>query len=173
MIHELVNLLDDPPQNGMLQVFIAILGPEIAIVGLLIEYKNIGKFNIGVLIMIGLIVIGALFVIFSRHITGCLNNCELRIEIHSRMQAIDDEYPYQLSIADSNNNVYFVFCKTKDDQNKVIKTMNTGNSPTIKYSNGTATYIDISQHIKNGAQVEKQIKEKYLLDIVKNSFSAF
>lgn len=172
MISELANFLNNPPQYETMQVIIMTLGITITTLGAIIGIKNIRRFE-NKAIMIVMAAIGLSGAIFSSEITERLNNGKLQTEIDSKMQAIDNKYPYQLSITDSNDNVYFVFCKTKDSQNKVIKTMNTGNSPTIKYSNGTATYIDISQHIKNGAQVEKQIKEKYLLDIVKNSFSAF
>lgn len=86
------------------------------------------------------------------------------------MEVVDNEYPYQISITDDNDNVYFVFCKTKDSQNKVIKTMNTGNNPTIKFSGQLATYMNLPQNINNGVQAEKKIEEKDLLFIVKTNF---
>lgn len=174
MINELANFLNNPPQYFDMQIILIILGSIIALIGVIIGLISLGyviRFNLGNVVSVGMIIIGVSGISFSSDITEQLNSGKLQTEIDSKMQTIDDEYPYQLSIADSNNNVYFVFCKTKDSQNKVIRTMNTGDNPTIKCSDDTATYINISQHIKNGIRVEKQIKEKYLLDIVKNNFN--
>lgn len=173
MINKLANFLNNPPQYQTIQLLIMIFGVFLAIVGMIVGLMSLGhtvKSNLGKVVALGMMMIGALGAFFSGDITEQLNSGKLQTEIDSKMQAIDNKYPYQLSIADSNDNVYFVFCKTKDSQNKVIKTMNTGDNPTIKTSGKTVTYINISQHI-NGVQVEKQIKEKYLLDIVKNNFN--
>lgn len=174
MINELANFLNNPPQHVGMQISIAILGFLIVIAGFIVGLMSLGhtvKSNLGKVVSLGIMVFGTLTVGYSGEIVEQLYNDKLQTEIDLKVQAIDNEYPYQLSIADSNNNVYFVFCKTKDSQNKVIKTMNTGDNPTIKYSNDVATYINISQHIENGTQVEKQIKEKDLLDIMKNNFN--
>lgn len=167
MINELANFLNNPLHQTMTLLFTIIclvIAFLVVILGVIL-CKSSG--SIGIMISM----VGLLGACLSGSIAEQLNKCILQPEINSKMQAIDNKYPYQLSITDSNDNIYFVFCKTKDSQNKVIKTMNTGNNPTIKTSGKTVTYINISQHIKNGTQVEKQIKEKYLLDIVKNNFN--
>lgn len=173
MISELANILNNPPQYQIIQLLIMILGLVLVIVGFIVGLMSLGHtvFNLGKMVSLGIMAFGILTAGCSGGIVEQLNNDKLQTEIDLKMQAIDNEYPYQLSIADSNNNVYFVFCKTKDSQNKVIRTMNTGDNPTIKTSGKTVTYINISQHIKNGIRVEKQIKEKYLLDSVKNNFN--
>lgn len=174
MINGLANFLNNPPQYQAIQLLIMIFGLVFAFAGLIVGLMSLGhtgKSNLGKVVALGMMMIGTLGSLFSGDITEQLNSGKLQTKIDSKMQAIDNKYPYQLSIADSNDNVYFVFCKTKDSQNKVIKTMNTGDNPTIKCSDDTATYINISQHIKNGIRVEKQIKEKDLLDIVKYNFN--
>lgn len=116
---------------------------------------------------------GIFTVLCSSDITYRLEETNLQTELSSKMENINNEYPYSLSIASKNGNVYFVFCKTKDDQNEVIKTMNTGNNPTIKFSEHTATYMNLPQQISDGTQVEKEVEEKDLLLIVKNNFEEF
>lgn len=168
MINELANFLNNQTQYDDMHCFIIILGILIMFIGSFIgiSYKS----NVGIVAMLGTFIIGGCSVCLSNKITEHFVSGKLQAEINSKMQAIDNEYPYQLSIDDSNNNVYFVFCKTKNSQNKVIKTMNTENNPVIKVSDEdeTATYINVSQHIENGISVEKQIKEKNLLDFVEN-----
>lgn len=173
MISNLANFLNNPPKYTGVAVAIIVLGALIAIGSfyLLLKSKNENS-GITLLSLLAMLV-GAFTVVFSSNITYGLEKTNLQTELNSKMEVIDNEYPYSLSIASKNNNVYFVFCKTKDDQKKVIKTMNTGNNPVIKISDNVATYINISQHIKNGTQVEKQISKKALLTIVKNNFEEF
>lgn len=116
------------------------------------------------------ILVGVMIVFFSSNISYRLEKTNLQTELSSKMEVVDNEYPYQISITDNDDNVYFVFCKTKDSQNKVIKTMNTGNNPTIKFSGQLATYMNLPQNINNGVQAEKKIEEKDLLFIVKTNF---
>lgn len=169
MIHELASFLNQTQLYQVMQLLILLLALMLAIAGFIVGFECAGL--LGEVIMLSTIIIGLSVMCCSGGIVEQLNSGKLQTEINSKMQVIDNKYPYQLSITDSNDNVYFVFCKTKDSQNKVIKTMNTGDNPTIKYSNDVATYINISQHIENGTQVEKQIKEKDLLDIMKNNFN--
>lgn len=116
---------------------------------------------------------GVFTVLCSSNITYRFEKQNLQTELNSKMEIINNEYPYSLSIASKNDNVYnvyFVFCKTKNDQNEVIKTMNTGNNPAIRFSNNGATYMNLPQQIHKGIQFEKQVEEKDLLLIVKNNF---
>lgn len=116
---------------------------------------------------------GVFTVLCSSNITYRFEKQNLQTELNSKMEIINNEYPYSLSIASKNDNVYFVFCKTKNDQNEVIKTMNTGNNPAIRFSNNGATYMNLPQQIHKGIQFEKQVDEKALLTIVKNNFEEF
>lgn len=170
MISNLVNYLNNPPQYAGVTGTIAVLGALIAIgfVCLLLKNKN-EDVGVVLLSLLGTMA-GVLTMLWSSNITYRLEKTNLQTELSSKMEVVDNEYPYQISITDDNDNVYFVFCKTKDDQNKVIKTMNTGNNPTIKFSGHLATYMNLPQNINNGVQAEKKIEEKDLLSIVKNNF---
>ena len=173
MISNLANFLNNPPKYTGVAVTIIILGTLIAIgfLYLLAKNKDVSAWG---LFFEGLgIMAGVFTVLCSSNITYRFEKQNLQTELNSKMEVIDNEYPYSLSIATKNNNVYFVFCKTKDDQKKVIKTMNTGNNPVIRFSDKGATYMNMPQQISDGIQVEKQVKENDLLDIVKNNFESF
>lgn len=173
MISRLASFLNNPPRYAGVTVTIIILVTLIAIGSfcLLLENENKGA---GITLLSLLVILVCAFtVFFSHNITYGLEKTNLQTKLSSEMKSIDNEYPYQLSIADNNKNVYFVFCKTKDDQKKVIKTMNTGNNPVIKFSDNVVTYMNLPQNISNGVQVEKQVEEKVLLTIVKNNFEEF
>lgn len=172
MISRLASFLNNPPRYAGVTVTIIILVTLIAIGSfcLLLENKNKGA---GIMLLSLLVILVCAFtVFFSSNITYGLEKTNLQTKLSSEMKSIDNEYPYQLSIA-NNKNVYFVFCKTKDDQKKVIKTMNTGNNPAIKFSGQTATYANLPQQIHNGIQVENKVEEKDLLLIVKEKFEEF
>lgn len=176
MISRLANFLNNPPQHVGMQVIIVDLGVSIVIVGMIVGLISLGhtvKSNLGKVVALGMMMIGISGVLFSSNIAYRFEKQNLQTELNSKMEVIDNEYPYSLSIASKNNNVYFVFCKTKDDQKKVIKTMNTGNNPTIKVSDDNATYMNVPQQISDGIQAEKQIEEKDLLLIVKSNFEEF
>lgn len=172
MISNLANFLNNPPRYAGVTGTIAALGALIAIGFLCLGIKNKDKEVSAWKFIFGLlgILVGVMMVFFSSNISYRLEKTNLQTELSSKMEVVDNEYPYQISITDDNDNVYFVFCKTKDDQNKVIKTMNTGNNPTIKFSGQLATYMNLPQNINNGVQAEKKIEEKDLLSIVKNNF---
>lgn len=173
MISRLASFLNNPPRYAGVTVTIIILVTLIAIGSfcLLLENENKGA---GIMLLSLLVILVCAFTVFSSsNITYGLEKTNLQTKLSSEMKSIDNEYPYQLSIADNNKNVYFVFCKTKDDQKKVIKTMNTGNNPTIKFSGHTATYMNLPHQIHNGIQAEKEVEEKDLLLIVKNNFEEF
>lgn len=167
MINNLTNYLNDPPKHGGVAVTIMILGVLIAIGFLYLLVKNKDVSGWGLFFECLGIMAGVFTVLCSPDITCRLEETNLQTELSSKMENINNEYPYQLSIADDNNDVYFVFCKTKDSQNNVIKTMNTGNNPTIKFSRHTATYMNLPHQIHNGIQAKKRIDEKALLEIVK------
>lgn len=167
MISNLTNYLNDPPKHVGVAVTIIILGTLIAIGFLYLLVKNKDISGWGLFFECLGIMAGIFTVLCSSDITCRLEKTNLQTELSSKMEIIDNEYPYQLSITDDNGNVYFVFCKTKDDQKKIIKTMNTGNNPTIKFWEHTATYINLPYQIHNGIQAKKRIDEKALLEIVK------
>lgn len=169
MISNLANYLNNPPKYAGVTVTIMILGVLIAGGFLyLLDVSGWGLFFGCLGIMASIFT-----VLFSSNITYRFEEQNLQTELNSKMEVIDNEYPYQLSIADNNKNVYFVFCKTKDSQNKVIKTMNTGNNPVIRFSDKGATYINLPQQIHKGIQIEKGVEEKALLLIVKSNFEEF
>lgn len=172
MVSNLANYLNNPPKYTGVLTVVVLLGAAIAIgfICLLIKNKYIG--NLGLSLGLLGIVAGVTIVLLSSEITYELEKTNLQTELDSKMETIDKKYPYQLSIADSNNNVYFVLCKTKNSQNKVIKTMNIENNPTIKFSNRghVATYINLPYQIHNGAYAERKVDEKVLLEIVKINF---
>lgn len=175
MVSELANYLNNPPRYAGVTVSIAVLGVLIAIGFLCLGIKNKDEEVSAWEFIFGLlgIVVGGMMVFFSSNISYRLEKTNLQTELSSKMEVVDNEYPYQISITDNNDNVYFVFCKTKNDQNKVIKTMNTGNNPAIKFSGHVATYTNLPQKINNGVQAEKKIEEKDLIPIVKNNFEEF
>lgn len=176
MIINLANFLNNPPQHVGMQVIIAVLGVSIVIVGMIVGLISLGhtvKSDLGKVVALGMIMIGISGVLCSSDITYRFEKQNLQTELNSKMEIINNEYPYSLSIASKNDNVYFVFCKTKNDQNEVIKTMNTGNNPAIRFSNKGATYMNLPQQIHNGIQFEKGVEEKDLLLIVKNNFEEF
>lgn len=177
MISNLANFLNNPSKYTGVSVIIMILGVLIAIGFLCLLVKNKDVSGWGGLFFECLgIMAGVFTVLCSSNITYRFEKQNLQTELNSKMEIINNEYPYSLSIASKNDNVYnvyFVFCKTKNDQNEVIKTMNTGNNPAIRFSNNGATYMNLPQQIHNGIQVEKQVEEKDLLLIVKNNFEEF
>ena len=172
MISNLANFLNNSSKyTGVTAVIIA-LGAVIAmgLICLLIKNKYVSSFGLA-LDCLG-IVAGVAMMFFTPTIIYRVDKQNLQTELNSKMEIINNEYPYQLSIA-NNRDVYFVFCKTKDDQNEVIKTMNTGNNPAIRFSNNGATYMNLPQQIHNGIQFEKEVEEKDLLLIVKKNFEEF
>lgn len=173
MISNLANFLNNPPKYTGVAVTIIILGTLIAIGFLYLLAKNKDVSVWGLSFECLGIMASVFTVLCSSDITYGLEKTNLQTELNSKMEVIDNEYPYSLSIANKNNNVYFVFCKTKDDQKKVIKTMNTGNNPVIKVSDNVATYMNLPQQIHKGIQIEKGVEEKALLLIVKSNFEEF
>lgn len=173
MVSKLASFLNNPPRYAGVTGTIALLGVvliEIIFIILIIfmNNKTISSRSI-VLSCLGFLA-GVMMILFSSDISYGLEKTNLQTKLSSEMKSIDNEYPYQLSITDNNKNVYFVFCKTKNSQNNVIKTMNTGNNPIIEYSNQVATYTTLPHQIDNEIQTKKKIEEKDLLFIVKNSF---
>ena len=175
MVSKLANFLNNPPRYAGVTGTIALLGVLIGIIFIVLimfmNNKTISSWSI-VLNCLGFLA-GAMMILFSSNISYRLEKTNLQTKLSSEMKSIDNEYPYQLSIIDNNKNVYFVFCKTKNSQNNVIKTMNTGNNPIIEYSNQVATYTTLPHQIDNEIQTKKKIEEKDLLFIVKNSFVEF
>lgn len=122
MISNLANFLNNPPQHVGMQVIIVDLGVSIVIVGMIVGLISLGhtvKSNLGKVVALGMMMIGISGVFFSSNITYRFEKQNLQTELNSKMEVIDNEYPYSLSIASENNNVYFVFCKTKDDQKRL------------------------------------------------------
>lgn len=120
MISNLTSFLNNSSKyTGVAAVIIA-LGAVIAIglICLLITNKYVSSFGLA-LDCLG-IVAGVAMMLFSPSIIYRFEKQNLQTELNSKMEVIDNEYPYQLSIAD-NRNVYFVFCKTKDDQKRLLK----------------------------------------------------